>query len=186
MNTTPEEETNPVLLAFKQIKNQVDYFIEQEQKTKAFWEKTTERQEQIYSTEKRLAEEIHALKNSFEAIETRLKTSLSDYIKDLPRSTGMAEVIQKELQSFDNTVNRIPKSVEIKGDFYGFTSQKPLLAYWMLMIFMVMLTCAFYFSTSDDERVIEYKHLVEDFRQKNPKLADKYFGNWYQRNVGTK
>jgi hypothetical protein len=104
----------------------------------------------------------------------------------IPNPTGIVEAIKKERESFEVTVNRIPKSLEVKGSFYGFTSQKPFLAYWILMIFTVFVSCVFIFKSTDDERVKEFRHQVEDFRRKNPKIADKYFGNWYQRNLESK
>jgi hypothetical protein len=142
-------------------------------------------------------DEITALKNSHHELVDLLKKNLANPPKftvdsasvaeilaqKIPNPTGMVEAIAKEIKSLEVTVNRIPKSIEVKGDVYGFTSQKPLLAYWMLMIFTVFLSASFYFRSSDNEQIKEYKRLVEDFRQKNPKLADKYFGNWYQRNI---
>jgi predicted CopG family antitoxin len=101
----------------------------------------------------------------------------------IPNPTGIVEAIKKERESFADTVNRIPKSLEIKGSFYGFTSQEPFLAYWILMIFTVIMSCYFTFRSTDDERVKEFRHQVEEFRRNNPKVADKYFGSWYERNI---
>lgn len=101
----------------------------------------------------------------------------------IPNPTGIVEAIKKERESFSDTVNRIPKSLEIKGSFYGFTSQEPFLAYWILMIFTVIMSCYFTFRSTDDERVKEFRHQVEEFRRKNPATADKYFGSWYERNI---
>jgi hypothetical protein len=142
-------------------------------------------------------EELTALRKSHHELIDLLKKSLANppnytinsekvaeiLAMKIPNPVGIAEAIKKERESFEDTVKRIPKSLEIKGSFYGFTSQKPFLAYWMLMIFTVFLSASFYFRSTDNEQIKEYKRLVEDFRGKNPKLADKYFGNWYERNI---
>ena len=144
-------------------------------------------------------DEITALKNSHHELNDLLKKNLANPPKftidsasvaeilaqKIPNPTGMVEAIAKEIKSLEATVNRIPKSIAVKGDFYGFTSKKPFWAYLILMIFIVVISCYFTFRSSDNEQIKEYKRLVEDFRRKNPKLADKYFGNWYQRNIET-
>jgi hypothetical protein len=142
-------------------------------------------------------DEITALRKSHEELKQLLQKSLNQPPRWTIDSTSIAEhLIQrvpnplKTLEEIElvernvrQTLNSFPKSVPIRGDFYGFTSKKPFFAYLMLMIFMAIMTCTFYFKSSDDERLKEYQHLVEEFRRKNPKLADKYFGNWYERNI---
>ena len=191
MDITPEEEeVNPLVVTFEKLNTQLENLIERDRRAEERERNALEREQALIERQSKLNQAMNniAIKSgNFQSsvidTETRLKTFLLYYIKDFPNSTGIIEAIAKEIKSLEVTVNRIPKSIEVKGDVYGFTSQKPLLAYWMLMIFTVFLSASFYFRSSDNEQIKEYKRLVEDFRRKNPKLADKYFGNWYQRNI---
>lgn len=193
MDITPEEEeeeVNPLVVTFEKLNTQLEKLAERDRRAEERERNALEREQALIERQSKLNQAMNniAIKSgNFQSsvidTETRLKTFLLDYIKDFPNSTGIIEAIAKETKSLEGTVNRIPKSIAVKGDFHGFTSRKPFLAYWGLMFFTVFLSAYFYFRSSDNEQIKEYKRLVEDFRRKNPKLADKYFGNWYQRNI---
>ncbi len=104
----------------------------------------------------------------------------------LPNFSGIIEEVRKERQAAELAIKSIPTTVEVKGSFYGFTSQQSFFTYWLTMVFTISICSYVAFRSTDDERVNQFKQQVESFRQNNPKVADKYFGNWYQRNIGSK
>ena len=142
-------------------------------------------------------DEITALRKSHEELKQLLQKSLNQpprwtidsksiaehLIQRVPNPVETLERIESVERNVQQTLNRFPKSVPISGEFYGFTSRKTFFSYWGMLALTMLVAFYFSFRASDDERLKEYKRLVEEFGRKNPKLANKYFGSWYERNL---
>jgi protein-S-isoprenylcysteine O-methyltransferase Ste14 len=92
---------------------------------------------------------------------------------------GLGCLIKRGFEEIKDSLSDVP----IRGEFYGFTSKKTFFSYWGMLAFTIFVAFYFSFRASDDERVLAYKRLVEEFGRKNPTLANKYFGSWYERNI---
>ena len=144
-------------------------------------------------------EEIVALRKSHDTLIALVQTSLDQPPHWTINSQSVAEQLSQKVPDPQETLkqvkaveerirqmrNSLPSSIPVKGEFYGFTSWKVFLSYWGVLVITIVAAAYVSFRASDDERVKEYKGLVEDYRRNNPKVADKYFGNWYQRNIGS-
>ncbi|MEA5462046.1 hypothetical protein VB796_23445 [Arcicella sp. LKC2W] len=142
-------------------------------------------------------EEITSLRKSHEELKQLLQKSLNQpprwtidskaiaehLSQRVPNPVDTLEQIQLVERNVRQTLNSFPKSIPIRGEFYGFTSKKTFFSYWGMLAVTMLVAFYFSFRASDDERLKEYKRLVEEFGSKNPKLANKYFGSWYERNL---
>ena len=142
-------------------------------------------------------DEIAALRKSHEELKQLLQKSLNQPPRWTIDSTAIAEQLSQRVPNPIETLERIqlternmiqvlhnfPKSIPISGEFYGFTSKKTFFSYWGLLVLTILVAFYVSFRASDDEQIKDYKRLVEDFGRKNPKLANKYFGTWYERNI---
>lgn len=142
-------------------------------------------------------EEIAALRKSHDKVIDLLQKSLNQpprwtidskaiaeqLSQRVPNPSDTLEQIQVIERNVRQTLNSFPKSIPIKGEFYGFTSKKTFFSYWGLLVLTIFIAFYISFRASDDEQIKDYKRLVENFGRKNPKLANKYFGTWYNRNI---
>jgi hypothetical protein len=90
--------------------------------------------------------------------------------------------LSANLNGFVATARAVPKSVSIRGDYYGFTSWKPCAAYCLTLLSFAGMAAYSWHYNSDSEVV---KRLHRDrtiinaemavFKKNNPVLTDKYF-----------
>lgn len=105
MNTTPEEEANPVLLAFKQINTQLENLVEREIRAEERERKALEREQRLIEQQHkvnglmlRIVEKADNFQQSMVDVENRTKSQLSDYFEKLPRN---ATIVQRREWGFD-------------------------------------------------------------------------------------
>jgi hypothetical protein len=82
------------------------------------------------------------------------------------------------MNNFYNVVNQIPKSVKIRGDFYGFTGWKPFVYYIVTLILLAYIATFSWIHNSDNEVVKRLTKQIEIFAEQNPKTAKKYFSGF--------
>ena len=105
MDTTPEEEANPVLLAFKKITIQLEQLDERDKRAEVRERKAQEREQVLIERQNKLNEAMNNIviksgnfHRSIVDVETRTKTYLEGYFKELPKSVT---VVDKKQWSFD-------------------------------------------------------------------------------------
>lgn len=105
MNSTPEEEANPVLLAFKQINTQLENLAEREIRAEERERKALEREQRLLEQQHKvngvmlkIVEKADNFQQNMVDVETRTKTYLSDYFKKLPKDVT---VVQRKEWGFD-------------------------------------------------------------------------------------
>lgn len=141
-------------------------------------------------------EEITALRKSHDELKDLVKKQLvtppqwrmdtqavaTHLAKQIPDVSGVLSAVERERKEIERLVNKVPDSIPIRGDFYGFSSEKPFIFYWGAMILTILVAAFFIFRSSDNE---EIKRLKEEkaslefeinyFVERNPKLGNKYF-----------
>jgi hypothetical protein len=97
-----------------------------------------------------------------------------------------AAAIKSEMNNFYRVVREIPKSVNIRGEFYGFTGWKPFTLYLLTLITLASLTTFSWIHNSDNELVKIQNKQIDIFRNRvyemakdNPKTAKKYFSELF-------
>ncbi len=142
-------------------------------------------------------DEIAALRKSHEELNQLIQKSLNQPPRWTIDSNAIAEQLSQRVPNPVDTLEQIklternmiqvlhnfPKSIPIKGEFYGFTNRKTFFSYWGMLVLIVFVAFYVSFRQTDNEQIKDYKRLVEDFHRKNPKVANKYFGSWYERNI---
>jgi hypothetical protein len=105
MDTTPEEEANPVLVAFKQLNTQLEKLgdfnrraIEREQQVMQRQQEISEHQNKLNGVMLRILEKADNFQQNMDNVETRTKSYLSNYFKELPKS---ATVVHRKEWGFD-------------------------------------------------------------------------------------
>jgi hypothetical protein len=105
MDTTPEEEANPVLVAFKQLNTQLEKLdefnrraIEREQQVLQEQQAMMERQNKLNNVMLKILEKADNFQQNMVDVETRTKSYLSGYFKELPKSST---VVQRKEWGFD-------------------------------------------------------------------------------------
>lgn len=105
MDTTPEEEANPVLLAFKKITTQLEKLDERDKRAEVREREAQERQELLIEQHNKvnmmmlkIVEKANYFQQNIDKVETRTKSYLSDYFKELPKS---ATVVHRKEWGFD-------------------------------------------------------------------------------------
>ena len=105
MDTIPEEEANPVLLAFKQLNTQLEKLdefnrraIEREQQVLQEQQAMMERQNKLNNVMLRILEKADNFQQNMVDVETRTKSYLSGYFKELPKSST---VVHRKEWGFD-------------------------------------------------------------------------------------
>ena len=105
MNPTPEEEANPVLLAFKKITTQLEKLDERDKRAEVREREAQERQELLIEQHNKVSvmmvkivEKANDFQQNMDKVETRTKSYLSGYFKELPKS---ATVVHRNEWGFD-------------------------------------------------------------------------------------
>jgi hypothetical protein len=105
MDTTPEEEANPVLLAFKKITTQLEQLDEREQRAEVREREAEERAELLIEQHNKVSmmmlkivEKADNFQQNMDHVETRTKSYLSGYFKELPKSST---VVHRKEWGFD-------------------------------------------------------------------------------------
>jgi hypothetical protein len=105
MDITPEEEANPVLLAFKKITTQLEKLDERDKRAEEREREAQERQELLIEQHNKVSvmmlkivEKANDFQQNIDKVETRTKSYLSGYFKELPKS---ATVVHRKEWGFD-------------------------------------------------------------------------------------
>jgi hypothetical protein len=165
MDITPEEEANPVLLAFKKITTQLEKLDERERRAEERERKALEREQLLteqHHKVSRMMVEIVGKANDFQQnmvdVETRTKSYLSGYFKELPKSST---VVQRKEWGFD---------VDTKFFFY-------ITAFAMLFgaVGSYYFTSLSYIETVSTQRKLirEYEGNIEYLQSKIPAVPAK-------------
>ena len=90
--------------------------------------------------------------------------------------------LSANLSGFIETARAVPKSVSVRGEFYGFTGWKPCAAYCLTLGFFAVMAAYSWHYNSDSEKVNRLQKdrtilnaEMELFKKNNPVLTDKYF-----------
>lgn len=90
--------------------------------------------------------------------------------------------LQSTLNGFVKSAENVPKSVSIRGEFYGFTGWKPCAAYCLTLGLFACIAAYSWHYNSDNEKVNRLQKdrtilnaEMELFKKNNPVLTDKYF-----------
>ena len=141
-------------------------------------------------------EEITALRKSHEELKDLVKKQLvtppqwridtqavaNHLSKQIPDVSGVLSAVERERREIERLVTKVPESISIRGDFYGFSSEKPFILYWGVMFLTIVISAYLIFRSSDNEEIkrlkeekaaLEYE--INYFKERNPKLGDKYF-----------
>lgn len=166
MDITPEEAANPVLLAFKKITIQLEQLAERERRAEERERKALEReqkliesQEIVYRAEVALAQDVLGFKNSVANIEIRMKSYLSDYFKNLPKTTV---VVQEERWSIESNTKTTLYVI-----LFGMLASGLLVYFASPHVDTVRLD---YQARKIEELEAKWDYMVE----KNPKTAKNY------------
>ena len=105
MNPTPEEEANPVLLAFKKITTQLERLDERDKRAEAREHEAQERVELLIEQHNKVSmmmlkivEKADNFQQNMDKIETRTKSYLSGYFKELPKNVA---IVHRKEWGFD-------------------------------------------------------------------------------------
>ena len=86
------------------------------------------------------------------------------------------------VKGFLDSARAVPKSVGIRGEFYGFTGWKPFVLHYLIIIFSVGFGAYSWIRNSDDEtvrRLTKNRDVldgrIESLKDKNPITASIYF-----------
>jgi hypothetical protein len=111
MDTTPEEEADLVLLAFKNITTQLEKLDERDKRAEVREQQVMQRQQTIIEHQNKLngvmlkiVEKADNFQQNMVDIETRTKSYLSDYFKDLPKKNL---VVHEKRLSVDMSVKQL-------------------------------------------------------------------------------
>ncbi|PWK15459.1 hypothetical protein LV89_04985 [Arcicella aurantiaca] len=102
--------------------------------------------------------------------------------KQMPDVSGVLSAVERERMEIERLVTNVPQSIPIRGDFYGFSSEKPFILYWGVMVLTIFVSAYFIFRSSDNEEIKRLQadkamleHEINYFTERNPKLGNKYF-----------
>ena len=132
MDVTPEEEANPVLLAFKKITTQLEQLDERERRAEERERKAQEREQALIEQHNKVSmmmvkivEKASNFQKNMTDTETRTKAYLSDYFEKLPKNVT---IVQRKEWGFDPDAKSILSIIAISmaiaawGSYY-FTSK---------------------------------------------------------------
>lgn len=141
-------------------------------------------------------DEIAALRKSHEELKDLVKKQLvsppqwridtqaiaTHLSKQIPDVSGIFSAVERERREIERLVNKVPNSIPIQGDFYGFSSEKPFILYWGTMVLTIILSAFLIFRNSDNQEIKRLKeektilqYQINYFIENNPKLGNKYF-----------
>lgn len=151
MDTTPEEEANPVLLAFKKIATQLEKLDERERRAEERERNAQKREQALIEQHNKVSvmmvkivEKANSFQKNMTDTETRTKVFLSDYFEKLPKNVT---IVQRTEWGFD-------------------PDAKSLL--FIIVISMAIATWGgYYFTSRSNEETISYQ----------TKLLKEYEGN---------
>ena len=166
METTPEEEANPLLIAFKKINIQLEQLEEREKRAEARERKADEREQALIERQSKLNESMNNIviksgnfQRSIVDIETRTKTYLEGYFKALPKETV---IVQKEEWSIESSTKFI----------------------LIIMLLMVLTSGLFVYFASPQVDIVRLEYQAQQIKalenklnymvEKNPKTAKNY------------
>jgi hypothetical protein len=86
-----------------------------------------------------------------------------------------AAAIKSEMSNFYTVVNQIPKSVKIRGDFYGFTGWRPFTFYLLTLAILTSLTTFSWRHNSDNELVKRQLNKLKYLQNKTQGLQRSIF-----------
>ena len=132
MDTTPEEEANPVLLAFKKITTQLEKLDERELRAEERERKAHQREQALIEQQNKvnvmivkIVEKANDFQKNMTDTETRTKAYLSNYFEKLPKNVT---IVQRKEWGFDPDAKSILFIIAISmaiaawGSYY-FTSK---------------------------------------------------------------
>jgi hypothetical protein len=166
MDTTPEEETNPLVIAFKKITTQLELLDERERRAEARERHAQEREQALIERQSKLNQAMNNIviksenfHRSIVDVETRTKTYLADYFKALPSE---AVIVTEKRWSVDVSVKQLV----------------------LLCVFMMLFSGLFVYFASPHvdtirldyqaEKIEELEAKLDYMVEKNPKTAKNY------------
>lgn len=89
------------------------------------------------------------------------------------------EELQKTVNQFGHMASDIPKSVAIRGAFYGFTGWKPFVFYLLVLVGCSGYSGYTWFRNDELLNYIKKNHdAIEEFKNDYPKLGKKYLNEY--------
>lgn len=95
--------------------------------------------------------------------------------------TTKIEALSNDLiQKINNSTSRIPQSIRVQGEFYGFTSLSPFIAYFSTFLLMAVLSFGYveYFRNKILEDDSKWKNAARDevyhYRKQHPNDSKNY------------
>jgi hypothetical protein len=166
METTPEEEGNPVLVAFKKITTQLEQLEEREKRAEVREREAEEHAELLIEQHNKVSmmmlkivEKADNFQQNMDKVETRTKSYLSNYFKELPKNATV--------------VNRKEWSIE--------RNTKVTL---LVMLFLMLISGLFVYFASPQVDIIRMEYQAQKINEleaklnymeaKNPKTARNY------------
>lgn len=141
-----------------------------------------DQQKQIIAQNKELADLIKQhlnrplpapeIKVDYNELALELKKLIGDPVGNISKAN---EEFKSTVNQFGRMASDVPKSVSIRGEFYGFTGWKPFLIY-----LLVLVGCAGYsgYTWFRNDKLLTYiknNHaVIEEFKKDYPKLGKKY------------
>ena len=151
MDITPEEEANPVLLAFKKITTQLEQLDERERRAEEREREAQERAELLIEQHNKVSvmmvkivEKANSFQKNMTDTETRTKAYLSDYFKDLPKNVAIVHRTE-----------------------WGFDPDAKSLIFIIAIAVAIATWGGYYFTSKSNEETISYQ----------TKLLKEYEGN---------
>ena len=84
--------------------------------------------------------------------------------------------LKSTVYDLGETARKIPRSINVKGGFYGFTSATPFFFYLLILSSAVALSSYYYLKNEDLKNYIAITHdTIRKFVKANPKQGEKYF-----------
>ena len=158
MDTTPEEEANPLVVAFKELNTQLVLLDERDKRAEARERKAQEREQALIERQNKLNEAMNNIVIKSENfhrgivdVETRTKTYLEGYFKELPKSATL--VHRKE---------------------WGFDPDAKALFFAIVIAMLFAAWGGYYFTSKSNEETINYqKKLIKAYESDIEDLKSK-------------
>lgn len=148
MDTTPEEEANPLVIAFEELNTQLVLLDERDRRAEERERKAQEREQALIERQSKLNQAMNNIviksENFHRSIvdaETRTKTYLADYFKELPKSATL--VHRKE---------------------WGFDPDAKSLFFSIVIAMVIAAWGGYFFTSKSNEETINYqKKLIKAY-----------------------
>jgi hypothetical protein len=119
------------------------------------------------------------IKVDYNELALELKKLIGDPVGNISKAN---EEFKSTVNQFGRMASDVPKSVSIRGEFYGFTGWKPFVLHYLIIIFSVGFGAYSWIRNSDDEtvrRLTKNRDVldgrIESLKDKNPVTASIYF-----------